>query len=154
MPKTSTKTNTTTTTSTVFPPQVLADDDRGIIEQLSKEGYDSVLRITSKKGTVRANHYHRQDSHVCYVVKGKIRYVEQDLLPDGSLNAASPQREWMIEQGQCFYTPPMVAHAMEFVEDTEFLAISPRTGDAKEYETDLIRLTVIDPAEAAARAAK
>lgn len=138
---------------TVFDPQLLADDPRGIIEQLSREGYDSVLRITSKKGTVRANHYHRQDSHVCYVLKGKIRYVEQDLLPDGTLNDASPQREWLIRAGQCFYTPPLVAHAMEFVEDTEFLAISPRTGDSKEYENDLIRITLVDPAQAAARAA-
>lgn len=153
MPKISTK-NKKVDTKTVFPPQLLANDDRGIIEQLSKEGYDSVLRITSKKGTVRANHYHRKDSHVCYVVKGKIRYVEQDLLPDGSVNTAAPQREWIIEQGQCFYTPPMVAHAMEFVEDTEFLAISPRTGDSKEYETDLIRITLVDPAEAAKRASK
>lgn len=141
-------------TNTVFTPALLADDDRGIIEQLSKAGYDSVLRITSKKGTVRANHYHKKDSHVCYVVKGKIRYVEHDLLPDGSLNMTAPQREWVISEGQCFYTPPMVAHAMEFVEDTEFLAISPRTGDSKEYETDLIRLTLVDPADAAARAAK
>jgi hypothetical protein len=88
------------------------------------------------------------------VVKGKIRYVEQDLLPDGSVNTAAPQREWLIGAGQCFYTPPMVAHAMEFVEDTEFLAISPRTGDSKEYENDLIRVTLIDPAEAALRATK
>lgn len=140
--------------STVFTPQVLADDDRGIIEQLSKEGYDSVLRITSKKGTVRANHYHHKDSHVCYVLKGKIRYVEHDLLSDGSVNSAAPQREWTIEAGQCFYTPPLVAHAMEFLEDTEFLAISPRTGDSKEYEHDLVRVTLVNPAEAVARAAK
>ena len=90
---------------------------------------------------------------MCYVVKGKIRYVEQDLLPDGSLDGGSPLREYSVEAGQWFYTAPMIAHAMEFLEDTEFLAISPRTGDSKEYETDLIRLTLIDPADAAARAA-
>lgn len=144
---------TKTDAATVFDPQVLAEDDRGVIEQLSKAGYDSVLRITSKKGTVRANHYHRRDSHVCYVLKGKIRYVEQDLWPDGSLKAGSPQREWIVTQGRCFYTASMVAHAMEFLEDTEFLAISPRTGDSKEYENDLIRVTLIDPEEAAKRAA-
>jgi dTDP-4-dehydrorhamnose 3,5-epimerase-like enzyme len=144
--------STNTKTHIVSAPVVLANDDRGVIEQLSKEGYDSVLRITSKKGTVRANHYHHKDSHVCYVLKGKIRYVEQDLLPDGTLNTASPLREYIIERGQCFYTAPMIAHAMEFMEDTEFLAISPRTGDSKEYEHDLIRVTLIEPTEAAARA--
>jgi dTDP-4-dehydrorhamnose 3,5-epimerase-like enzyme len=140
------------TADVVSEPVLLANDERGIIEQLSREGYDSVLRITSKKGTVRANHYHQKDSHMCYVVKGKIRYVEQDLLPSGNLDPHSPLREYIVTTGQCFYTAPMVAHAMEFLEDTEFLAISPRTGDSKEYETDLIRLTLIDPADAAARA--
>lgn len=148
-----TSTETKAETATVFDPQVLADDDRGVIEQLSKKGYDSVLRITSKKGTVRANHYHRRDSHVCYVLKGIIRYVEQDLWPDGTLNTDLPRREWIVTEGRCFYTAPMVAHAMEFLEDTEFLAISPRTGDSKEYENDLIRVTLVDPAEAAVRAA-
>lgn len=142
---------TRTQAPVVSDPVILADDDRGIIEQLSREGYDSVLRITSKKGTVRANHYHQKDSHICYVLKGKIRYVEQDLLPGGSLDLNSPMREYIVEQGQCFYTAPMIAHAMEFLADTEFLAISPRTGDAQEYETDLIRVELINPADAAAR---
>jgi dTDP-4-dehydrorhamnose 3,5-epimerase-like enzyme len=146
-------TATTTKAKVVSNPVTLADDDRGVIEQLSREGYDSVLRITSKAGTVRANHYHKKDSHMCYVIKGTIRYVEQDLLPDGSFDLSSPLREYIVEQGQCFYTAPMIAHAMEFVVDTEFLAISPRTGDSKEYETDLIRVELINPAEAAARAA-
>jgi dTDP-4-dehydrorhamnose 3,5-epimerase-like enzyme len=145
-------TATKTKVTVVSAPTILADDERGIIEQLSREGYDSVLRITSKKGSVRANHYHKKDSHMCYVIKGIIRYVEQDLIADGSLDTNSPLREYVIKQGQCFYTAPMIAHAMEFLADTEFLAISPRTGDSKEYETDLIRLTLIDPAEAAQRA--
>jgi quercetin dioxygenase-like cupin family protein len=143
---------TRTQAPVVSDPVILADDDRGIIEQLSREGYDSVLRITSKKGTVRANHYHQKDSHICYVLKGKIRYVEQELLPDGTVDRSSAQREYIIKPGQCFYTAPMIAHAMEFLADTEFLAISPRTGNAQEYETDLIRVELINPADAAARA--
>jgi len=143
---------TTSQTSTkervVSAPTVLADDDRGVIEKLDRGGNHSVLRITSKKGTVRANHYHQKDSHVCYLITGKIRYVERP-----ALDASASLTEYIIEPGQCFYTAPMLAHAMEFLEDSEFLAISPRSGDQAEYENDIIRVTVIDPAEAAQRAA-
>jgi len=134
-------------------PEVLANDDRGVIEQLdnTNEG-NSVLRITSKAGSVRANHYHQKDHHVCYLVSGKIRYVERPVSEDGSVDESVPLKEYTVEPGQLFYTAPMVAHAMEFVEDSEFLAISPRTGDTTEYENDIIRVTLIDPTEAAARA--
>lgn len=142
-----------TVSQVVSAPHVLADDARGIIEKLDQGGESSVLRITSKKGTVRANHYHQHDSHVCYVIRGRIRYVEKPVLPDGTVDASAPLVEYIVEAGQCFTTVPMVAHAMEFLEDTEFLAISPRSGNQAEYENDIIRVTLIDPAEAVARAA-
>lgn len=143
------------TAAVVSQPKVLADDDRGIIEQLDtlQEG-SSVLRITSKAGAVRANHYHQKDHHICYLISGKIRYVERPLNADGSVDESVPLTEYTIVPGQLFYTSPMVAHAMEFLEDSEFLAISPRTGDRTEYENDIIRVTLIDPVEAAARAAR
>ena len=138
-----------TTQEVVSQPEVLADDDRGVIEQLSTVDSDnSVLRITSKKGTVRANHYHQKDSHICYLVSGKIRYVEREVD-----NESAPLVEYIIKPGQLFYTKPMIVHAMEFLEDSEFLAITPRSGDAAEYENDVIRVTLIDPDEAAQRAA-
>ncbi len=138
-------------------PKVLADDDRGVIEQLNHDSVSSVLRITSKKGTVRANHYHQHDSHTCYLVRGKIRYVERQVLRESTpakplMADESQQTEYIIKPGQLFYTAPMIAHAMEFLEDSEFLAITPRSGDSAEYENDVIRVTLIDPAEAAQRA--
>ena len=151
--------DTATKAEVVTQPDVLADDDRGVIEQLNTMGAgSSVLRITSKKGTVRANHYHQKDSHICYLVSGKIRYVERKVMPESTpedpvIAEEATQEEWTIEPGQLFYTEPMVAHAMEFVEDSEFLAITPRSGDEAEYENDIIRVTLIDPSDAAARAA-
>ena len=47
----------------------------------------------------------------------------------------------------------MVIHAMEFLEDSEFYAYTPRSGDQKEYENDVVREVLIDPEEAAQRAA-
>ena len=141
-------TSPATKVTVVSKPEVLADDERGVIEQLDNAtDSSSVLRITSKAGTVRANHYHQKDSHVCYLISGKIRYVERP-----AADEFAPLTEYIIEPGQLFYTAPMVAHAMEFIEDSEFLAITPRSGDAAEYENDVIKVRLIDPKEAAARA--
>lgn len=128
-------------------PKVVADDDRGKIEQIETGGPVSVLRITSKKGAVRANHYHQHDFHYCYLESGKIRYVERAIDDE-----AAPLTEWIVKPGQVFYTRPMIAHAMEFLEDSVFYAFTPRSGQQAEYENDVVRLTLIDPADAARRA--
>lgn len=136
-----------TQTDIVFSPVLIADDERGQIKKLDRDGDQSVLLITSKKGTIRANHYHQKDSHISYLISGKIRYVERAIDDE-----TGPLDEYIIEPGQCFYTSPMIAHAMEFMEDSEFIAISPRNGNQAEYENDIVRVTVIDPQAAAKRA--
>lgn len=128
----------------VSKPKVVADDARGIIEQLTDKPFYSVLRITSKKGTVRANHYHQKDSHLCYLVSGKLRYVYRD-----ALNEQAPLEEKIINPGELFYTPPMLAHAMHFLEDSEFYTFSGLKREQGAYEEDLIRVVLVSPEEAA-----
>ncbi len=129
----------------VRPTELLEDSARGIIEKIAEGTFQSVLRITSKKGTVRANHYHKRDSHVCYLVSGKIEYVWRD-----ARDADAPLHRRIIQPGQAFYTPPMVAHAMVFLEDSEFYAYStePRHGQSA-YEDEIVRVTLVDPASVA-----
>lgn len=138
---------TTTAPEVITMPNVVANDDRGVIEQLPVGQGMSVLRITSKQGTVRANHYHQHDFHYCYLTRGKIRYVERE--PN---QPTAPLKEWIIEPGQIFYTRPMVAHAMEFLEDSEFYAFTPRSGEQAEYENDVVREVLVEPQAAAQRA--
>ncbi len=121
-------------------PDRLADDERGIIDRLGEGPWQSVLRITSKKGTVRANHYHKYDSHLCFLERGKMRYVYRQADEPG----ATLQEE-IIEAGQLFYTPPMVAHAMHFLEDSVFYALTPRSGNQGDYENDIVRVALVDP---------
>lgn len=124
-------------------PEELANDERGVIEKLGEGPWQSVLRITSKKGTVRANHYHKYDSHLCFLEQGKIRYIHRPAdKPKAML------QEKIIKVGQLFYTPPMVAHAMHFLEDSVFYVLTPRSGDQGDYENDIVRVTLVDPKEA------
>ena len=124
----------------VSAPAVVCVDARGMIENLAEGMYQSVLRITSKAGTVRANHYHRWDSLLCYLAKGKVRYVSRPALEENA-----PLEEAIIKAGQIFSTPPMVAHAMHFLEDSEFYAFTNRTRGHEAYEEDIVRVVLIDP---------
>lgn len=122
--------------------QIIEDSPRGIIEKLGHGNYQSILRITSQKGTVRANHYHKRDSHLCYLVRGKIEYVTRAVGND-----QAPVHRMTIQPGQLFYTPPMLVHAMVFLEDSEFFCFttSPRRTQ-EDYEDDVVRVMLVDPA--------
>ena len=65
--------------------------------------------IDSKKGTVRANHYHPIQEQKCLVTKGQFISVYQDLL-----NKNSPKITHVVDEGQLIVTKPNTAHAMVF----------------------------------------
>lgn len=116
----------------------LHGDARGeIMDLLPEPGtvIKSILRITSKAGTVRANHYHKKDSHYCYLLSGKMEYLERPI-EDGDVQSV------IVEAGDVIYTPPMIVHAMRFLEDSEFytFATEPRTPTS--YEEDLVRVVL------------
>ena len=72
--------------------------------------------IDSKKGTIRANHYHPIQEQKCLVTKGQFISVYQDLL-----NKHSPKITHVVDEGQLIITKPNTAHAMVFPRDTIFL---------------------------------
>jgi len=113
-------------------------DERGAIYPIVDETMESCVIITSKKGCVRANHYHKTDWHYCYVVEGQIEYHWR---PVG--DAAAP-RVITIGEGECFFTPPMVEHAMLFNQDTKFLTLGRNPRDQKSYEADVERINLLD----------
>ena len=115
------------------------DDERGSIQPLYDLPTKSVVLITSKKGTVRANHYHMTDWHYCYVTGGEIDYYHR---PHGSQEA--PEKV-TVKAGELFFTPPMVDHAMVFVEDTTFFTFGRNPRDQASYEADVRRIEMIDP---------
>jgi quercetin dioxygenase-like cupin family protein len=114
-------------------------DPRGAIQTLVSGGFHTVQIITSKAGSVRANHYHKTDSHYMYIVSGRMRYVERPV-EDGA------EPEWtIVSAGQLIFTGPMLEHAVEFLEDTVFLNITSESRVQVDYETDLVRVTLIEP---------
>jgi len=109
-------------------------DARGVIQPLLGLQVQDVALITSKKGAVRANHYHKTDWHYCYVLYGRLEYLHR---PVGS---KQPPEVQIISAGQLFYTPAMLEHAMRFLEDTQFIVMSGNPRDQQTYESDIVRV--------------
>ena len=119
--------------SPVSRPDVAYRDPRGTItDLLIGEQFDSVPLITSIKGSVRGNHYHRETLQVMYVIRGRIELVTQ--MPGG------PVRSSVAEAGDLVRTPPVERHAVVALEDTELIVFTrgPRAG--RDYESDTYRL--------------
>ena len=92
-------------------------DERGKISNHElTEPINLIGLIDSKKGTVRANHYHPQQEQKCLFTKGQIIEVFQDLL-----NPNSPKITQVVNEGQLSIIKPNVAHTMVFSKDTTFL---------------------------------
>ena len=72
--------------------------------------------ISSKKGTIRANHYHPQQEQKCLFTKGQIIEVFQDVI-----NPGSPKITQVVNEGELSIIKPNVAHTMVFTKDTTFL---------------------------------
>jgi dTDP-4-dehydrorhamnose 3,5-epimerase-like enzyme len=115
------------------------EDDRGGIQPLVDMDMKSCVLISSRKGTVRANHYHKTDWHFCYVLSGAIDYFHRE---HGSEKTAEKVE---IGPSQLFFTPPMVDHAMVFAEDTVFLTFGRNSRAQEVYEADVVRIDPIQP---------
>tara|TARA_Y100000590_G_scaffold118655_1_gene135759 strand:- start:91 stop:2637 length:2547 start_codon:yes stop_codon:yes gene_type:complete len=99
--------------------------------------------IDSKKGTVRANHYHPIQEQKCLVTKGQFISVYQDLL-----NKNSPKITHVVDEGQLIVTKPNTAHAMVFPKDTIFLNLVRGEREHDNYGvTHTIRHVLVDENE-------
>jgi quercetin dioxygenase-like cupin family protein len=115
-------------------------DQRGAIQPLVDFPMKNVSLISSKKGTVRSNHYHVSDWHYMYVLSGSFEYHFRQA---GSLEAPAQIR---LTVGEMVFTPPMEEHATIFLEDTEILVASRNVRDQAIYEADVKRVMLVDPA--------
>ena len=92
-------------------------DKRGKISNFElPEPVNLIGYIESKKGTVRANHFHPIQEQKVLLVKGQFISVYQDLLKKDSIKVTH-----VVNAGDLIVTKPNVAHTMVFTEDSVFL---------------------------------
>ncbi|MDP3661346.1 MAG: hypothetical protein Q8R17_00600 [bacterium] len=114
-------------------------DERGGIAKVLDDGataIKSILRITSKKGAIRSNHYHKKDSHYCYLESGALEYYERPV------NGRKIKKA-VLAKGDMVFTPPLMVHGMKFLEDSVLWAFATRSRDQKDYEKDTVRIALI-----------
>ncbi len=115
-------------------------DGRGTIQPLVDLPMKNASLITSKKGTLRSNHYHKTDWHFMYVFSGSLDYYYR---PTGGKEDPQVVR---IRTGQMVFTPPMEDHATVFLEDSVMIVVSRNPRDQESYEADVERVQLVDPA--------
>ncbi len=120
------------------------EDKRGKISNHElTEPINLIGLIDSKKGTIRANHYHPQQEQKCLFIKGQIIEVFQDII-----NSNSPKITQVVNAGQLSIIKPNVAHTMVFTKDTTFLNLVRGERDHENYGiTHTIKHIFVDEKE-------
>ena len=119
-------------------------DNRGSISNHElTEPINLIGMIESKKGTIRANHYHPQQEQKCLFTKGQIIEIFQDII-----NPNSPKVTQVVNEGQLSIIKPNVAHTMDFTKDTTFLNLVRGERDHENYGiTHTIKHVFVDEKE-------
>lgn len=113
-------------------------DDRGEMSFLLNDEihFTSALYITCNKGSIRANHYHKKDTHFTFLQKGKMEYYYKE-------NEKGKVKKEIVNAGEIVETPPGVWHAMKFLEKSIFVALTTESRDQEKYEADTVKVKLI-----------
>jgi quercetin dioxygenase-like cupin family protein len=108
-------------------------DARGdITDILRNDAVEYATLITSKRGAVRANHYHEHTFQYVYLLEGRMRIVSQ--MP------GEPQEEVVLEKGDLIVNRPLERHAFEAIDDCRMLVLTRGPRGGEDYEKDTFRL--------------
>ena len=109
-------------------------DNRGFIQPLCDLNMKSASLIFTKPNQWRANHYHKNDWHFIYVLKGSFEYYFRKT---GDTN--KPEKK-IVKEKELLFTGNLVDHAMFYLKETEILVVSKNPRDQKTYEEDTVRI--------------
>ena len=108
-------------------------DDRGAItDVLVKEAIEYVTVISSKAGSLRGNHYHKETFQWVYVLSGKIHVCAQE---EGCV-----VEELIISTGDLILNEPLERHAFKVLEESIILVLTRGPRGGENYEDDTYRM--------------
>lgn len=118
------------------------EDERGGIARIVNQDeftIRAILRITSKKGSIRSNHYHKNDQHYLFIESGKCEYSEKDPSnPSGKVESV------ILEPGDIVLSKSGIIHGVKFLEDTILYAFTSERRGQVEYEKDIKRVKIVE----------
>ncbi len=139
----------------LVPLKVNHSDARGYIVNLREGPCAGVAIIESVAGSIRSNHWHREDSHLLYLVSGAMLYFEHPVREDPGTKIPDPcgfggisYEPQVIRPGEMVFTGPRMEHATVFPIDSTMISISPRPRDHESHEADLVRTELLSEEQA------
>jgi len=118
----------------LVPKGTVFENENGTIENVLLRPATSFAVIRSKRGALRANHWHRTDWHYIHVISGALLYFEED-------------RSWVprtvpalkVLPGETVFTGPLTRHAVLSLEDGVFVTMALKVRSHEEHEADVVR---------------
>jgi quercetin dioxygenase-like cupin family protein len=111
-------------------------DERGEITDLLNEKINHVGFITTKKGVVRAKHYHKQSTQSSYILKGKFEVIIADP------NNLGDREKFILNAGEIIIIPPNTVHAFKALEDSDMIDMISLSREGTGYEDDVVRVDI------------
>jgi len=109
-------------------------DARGTITDLLNDvPISSVNVVTSLKGAIRGNKYHRRADKYIYLINGTMEWLYRE----GENEEVS---RTTFVTGDFFLVPSGEHHAMRFLEDTVIIQFTTESRAGTGYEDDTVRL--------------
>lgn len=118
---------------------IATSDERGsIADILYKADIHHVAIIeTHQGGVIRGNHYHKLSTQHIFMTKGSLRYWYQPT------DKSQQVRSVLVKEYELVSTPPLEVHALEMVEQSQFIVFSHGLRGGEDYEADTFRDIVI-----------
>ncbi len=97
-------------------PDFTHTDEKGSLVELVHKGWSQVNYITANVGTVRGNHYHKENDEAFFIISGKIKLTLETL--DKSI-----QEIYELGANDFFKVNNGIIHILEFLEPTALIAL-------------------------------
>jgi quercetin dioxygenase-like cupin family protein len=116
-------------------PLEMHSDNRGDITDIFyKSNIHHVAVVRSNKGAVRGNHYHKETTQYMLITKGALEYWHKPLGSEAEAECI------LLQEGDFVETPPNEIHALNIVEDNEFVVFTTGVRGGQDYESDTFRI--------------
>ena len=117
---------------------VAYEDERGQISNIIDADIKHIAIITSKKGSIRANHYHPVQIQYEYLISGEFESYSKDLKKENA-----KVEKVIIDEKSLVITPPNIAHAMKFTKDSVMLNITTGARESSNFAEHTIKYKLI-----------
>ncbi len=98
----------------ILKPDFEFSDERGSLRQLVHDGWNQFNVITSVAGSLRGDHYHKNNNEAFYIIEGELKLI---------LKQNDTVETYIFKNGDFFGIEPFVVHSFEFLRDTVLVSM-------------------------------